>query len=33
MRKIAATIRNLFRRERVDCDLEAEIRNYANLLQ
>jgi putative ABC transport system permease protein len=33
MRKIAATFRNLFRREKVERDLDAEVRSYSDLLQ
>ncbi|MFZ0819937.1 MAG: ABC transporter permease [Candidatus Acidiferrales bacterium] len=33
MRKILAALRNLFRRDHVDGDLEAEIRSYQSLLQ
>jgi putative ABC transport system permease protein len=33
MNRILITIRNLFRREKVDRDLDAEIRSYADLLQ
>src|ERR1700731_2404359 len=33
MRKIAAAIRNLFHRDHVERDLDAEVRSYADLLQ
>jgi putative ABC transport system permease protein len=33
MRKIIAIIRNLFRREKADRDLDAEVRSYSDLLQ
>jgi hypothetical protein len=33
MRKIAATFRNLFRRDHVERDLDAELRSYSDLLQ
>ncbi len=33
MNKIFATLRNLFRRESVERDLDAEVRSYSDLLQ
>jgi putative ABC transport system permease protein len=33
MNRIRSLFRNLFRRESVDCDLDAEVRSYADLLQ
>ena len=33
MRKMIATLRNFFRREKLDRDLDAELRSYADLLQ
>jgi hypothetical protein len=33
MRKLIATIRNFLRREKVESDLDAEIRSYSDLLQ
>src|SRR5882724_7003742 len=33
MRKFLATFRNLFRRQRVERDLDAEVRSYSDLLQ
>jgi putative ABC transport system permease protein len=33
MKKILAALRNLFRRERIERDLDAEVRSYSDLLQ
>ena len=33
MRKLVATLRNLFRREKIDRDLDAEVRSYSTLLE
>jgi putative ABC transport system permease protein len=33
MRKIIATLRNIFRREKLNRDLDAEVRSYSDLLQ